>query len=706
VDGTINAALTLPTSVRRFSLTMHIIIAMPIEPLQGAEAAVRRQRALSSFELAKQALSDVGERIRAALAETWRAWLLLTDPATRQEGERIVLKAMEEGDSAVDYAQLAYTFGIPFDPKPLERHLDIRELAGGLSPIEMAARLALYRQTRTKVEVVEFLEKGRANLSAVMTSAGYNFLLVNALLNAGQLERAHEILCDNRNEFADDFDRIQDQIRARRGEDISKSVEDRFLATDEDVDLQLLCDALQESQDLDRLHRYSLELFRRQRNVRNAARLCDVLSRGDRHEEILALLNAADDLVAINDDLAAAKARSLFYLGQLTAAKGMSDRLRQSRDDAWARSLEVSLAVAMGRWDDFLDIINREWPYRQQGDPRHLLQLAQLAANIDQHRAMELTREAVRKASQDPEILASASSLAFRLGQDEEAVPWMTEACNLSPPDQGPVKAVGIRDLREILTASAGRTRGVEEALSAARIPIHLASSVWKIPLTKLIVIQPVDNEREKDPRHRTLVPLRHGARIIAQISSVSTVTADITSLLLLAELDLLSALQDRFTRVSIPWTTMEWLLNESQSCRFHQPSRVKVARKLRELIANNTLRACGPTEPPRRLVDEVGRELAELLHAAKLTHGRLVRSLPIHCLRSFMEQEANLDEYAPLVMTTLQFLKVLDADGVVDHQSSERARRLLAAIDEREPLGPDDLGSGPIKVLADRGIS
>ncbi len=231
VDGAINAALTLPAAARRFALTMHII-AMPIEPLQGAEAAARRQRALRSFASAKQALSSVGERIRAALAETWRAWLLLTDPSTRQEGERIVIQAMRDGETAVDYAQLAYTFRIPFDPAPFERHLNIRELAGGLSPVETAAKLVLYRQTRTKAEVVEFLEKGRASLSSVMTPAGYNFLLANALLNAGQLERAQEILHDNWDEFGDDFDRIQDQIRARHGEDISRSVEDRFLATD------------------------------------------------------------------------------------------------------------------------------------------------------------------------------------------------------------------------------------------------------------------------------------------------------------------------------------------------------------------------------------------------------------------------------------------------------------------------------------------
>jgi hypothetical protein len=156
VEGVINAGLTLPASIRRYALTMQII-EQKVETLQDAEVAARHRRALRCFELAKQLLGGLGEKIRAAGAETWRTWLLLTEPSSRQEGERIVIDAMREGATAIDYAQLAYTFGIPFDSAPLERHLAIRELAGGLSPTEVAAKLALYRHTRSKAQVVSFL---------------------------------------------------------------------------------------------------------------------------------------------------------------------------------------------------------------------------------------------------------------------------------------------------------------------------------------------------------------------------------------------------------------------------------------------------------------------------------------------------------------------------------------------------------------------
>ena len=141
--------------------------------------------------------------------------------------------------------------------------------------------------------------------------------------------------------------------------------------------------------------------------------------------------------------------------------------------------------------------------------------------------------------------------------------------------------------------------------------------------MTRLLVSQARDNERERDPRQRTVIPVRHGVRGFLDVSPVRTVAADITSLLLLTELDLLPILEKRFDRLAIPWSTMELLLIESQSCRFHQPSRIAGAKKLRELIIDHTLRTfVSSGEPPSQLVQEVGPDLAELLHTASSLGG------------------------------------------------------------------------------------
>lgn len=697
VEGVINAALTLPVGIRRFALTMQVI-ERPVETLQGAEIAVRHRRALRSFELAKESLRELGEKTRAAGAETWRTWLLLTEPSSRQDGERLVVEAMREGATAVDYAQLAYTFGIDFDPAALERHLTIRELAGGLSPPEVGAKLALYRHTQSKAEVVSFLEQERANLNSVVTPAGHSFLLFTALVDAGQLERAERILSDNRDVFAEDFERLKDHIRLRRGEDVLTSFQDRFLETGDDVDLITLCDNLLNGNDLDKLHRYSLELFGRQRNRRNAHRVCDALLRSERHQELIDFLATADDLVGIDDELASVKAWSLFQTGNLVEAKLINDRLRSARHSANDGRLEVSLAVAMGTWEKFSDIVAREWAERDNREPRYLLQLAQLAADVDKDRAVELTREATRRAPDSAQVLAGASILSYRLGQDDEAMAWTAEAARLSSPENGPVKTGGLRDVVRIAMAAAVATRGVQEFFSAARSPLHTTAALWKIPMTQLLVTQARNNERERDPRRRTVIPVRHGARLILDMSRVQAITADVTSLVLLAELDLLPLVDKRFERVAIPWSTMELLLIESHGCRFHQPSRIARAKKLRELVVDNTLRTVVLSgDPPSQLVKEVGADLAELLHAAKRSGGRVVRSLPIHRIQTFMEEEANLGEHAPLVMTMVQFVDFLESDAVLDHQAGDRARRMLAPLEQQKPLGTNEASNGPL---------
>ena len=450
VEGVLNAALTLPIWARRFALTAQIVD-QPVEPLQGAEIAGWHRRALRSFEIAKQGLGEVGEKARAAAAEVWRAWLLLTDPSRRAEGERIVVDAMREGASAVDFAQLAHIFGIAFDPAPLERYLKIRELAGGLSPPEVGAKLALCRDTRSKAEVVSFIEQERGNLGSFLTAAGYWFLLVAALIDAGQLERAEQTLIANRGAFGEDFDRLRDQIRRQRGEEVLTSFEERFLKTDADVDLIMLCDDLLRSDDLDKVRRYSLELFRRQRNRHNAHRVCDVLSRMYRYHDLVEFLGTAEDLVAMDDDLASLKAWGLFHIGRLVEAKSINDRLQKTRHSRNDAGLELNLAVAMGTWEDFTRILARGWAERDDRDPRHLLQLAKLATDVDKDRAIELAREVARREPGNPEILVAAADLAYRVGRDEEAMPWIAEAARLSTPETGPVKTGRVRDAPSIL---------------------------------------------------------------------------------------------------------------------------------------------------------------------------------------------------------------------------------------------------------------
>ena len=85
-------------------------------------------------------------------------------------------------------------------------------------------------------------------------------------------------------------------------------------------------------------------------------------------------------------------------------------------------------------------------------------------------------------------------------------------------------------------------------------------------------------------------------------------------------------------------------LLNESRRVRFHQPSRIKDAEHLRELIEKGQLKLAKITaKPPEWLVAEVGQDLAEMLEQARIENGRVVHPRPVYQLRTFLEKHAEL---------------------------------------------------------------
>ena len=115
------------------------------------------------------------------------------------------------------------------------------------------------------------------------------------------------------------------------------------------------------------------------------------------------------------------------------------------------------------------------------------------------------------------------------------------------------------------------------------------------------------------------------------------TVGLDITSLMVLGYLGLLKKTLTAFRRVVLAPETMTLLLNERRRVRFHQPSRVEEAEEMRALIDQGHLKMeQSLPKPPAWLVNEIGRDLAELLEAARMTGGRVVHPYPIFKLTHF----------------------------------------------------------------------
>jgi hypothetical protein len=314
------------------------------------------------------------------------------------------------------------------------------------------------------------------------------------------------------------------------------------------------------------------------------------------------------------------------------------------------------------------------------------MRLASLAAEADTtaSRAVELAKLAAGKASADPKILMGAYILAVQLGHETETeAAWVARASELSS-EGGPVWKVSTRTIvEEMMPKRRARGREIEQALLNGKIPLHVAAHEFNQPLSRFLIDIPHKNVDQHDGRKRTLVPLVSGARQTVQMHPEWAVGLDVTSLMVLGYLDLLKKTLTAFRRVVLAPETMIVLLNERRNVRFHQPSRVEEAEAVRALIDQEHLRMEQVlAKPPTWLVNEVGCDLAEILEAARTTGGRVVCPYPIFKLQTFMEREADLQDYAELVLSTKAFTSLLYAKGCIDSQTQEHAHYFLSMQD------------------------
>ncbi|HXM69980.1 MAG TPA: hypothetical protein VN970_02535, partial [Thermoanaerobaculia bacterium] len=367
--------------------------------------------------------------------------------------------------------------------------------------------------------------------------------------------------------------------------------------------------------------------------------------------------------------LQSTKAWALFQTGRLEEAERLNSQLLRQRSQAQDLDLDINLALASGRWERFATIVEREWPRRAAQPPETLIRLASLAAQegTSSDRAWELAKLTVEKGGADPHVIMSALSLMYRLGRDgqPEGAAWLSRALALSS-DSGPIQRLDLAAVvQEWLPAQREHSRTVEERWLRGEIPLHFAAAQLGAPLSHLLIALPRDNESLQDGRRRILLPIVSELRQPIPMQPEWAIGLDITSLLILAHLNLLDRVIAACAKIFLAPETLLVLLNEHHWVRFQQPARVAAAELLRRMLDEGQLReAEAPRGDIADLAAEVGNDLAQLLQAAKESGGTVVRHLPIYKLRSLMTEPAALGEYERLICSTVDLEQVLSRRG------------------------------------------
>jgi len=694
LSGVINSAMLLPIELREHAL-QNDLFHPAIRTMEGQEADTFRSRAYTWFSKAVELLAQVDLPERARIAQDALLWLRLTDTDSqiRSEARNEVQKGMTDPSRAVELIRLARFSEISFDPLPLKNHLTQRSRWGGLTGKEIVAEFFLSEVEMSPLERAEFIAKEEKRLSKEIQVAALVAFQVDGLIQGNQCTRARDLLESRKTDLAPgDYERLLANLTSREGGDPRKTLEGTYTKSKGLIDLHNLCGYLWHVGDWTSLRPFLSELFRRERTLENAQKLAMCMRRDSKSTdaEILEVLNVNDDLVAKSDDLKSAKAWALFATGRGSDAKHLNDQLVVKRKNRADLMLDMNLALQMGDWERFTAIIDREWKGRDDLDAEALMQLAALASEADNSadRALELARIAARKEPSNAKILLGAYALGFQLGREDKVDPeWLKRALELST-GAGPVWKVDLKTLaEEMVPAHRQRARKLEEDLLHGTIPIQAAAKGLNVPLAKVFVEIPKHNSELHDGRGRTVLPVVSGGRPAIDIQPTWRIALDTTSVMILWSLGLLGKAIESFAQIVLPPDIMVELLNERRRVLFHQPSLVAQAEEIRELIDLGLLKCTRElNETPVWLVEEVGRDLAELLLLAKEEDGRAVRPLPIPKLSSFMQKEADLKEYHDRVLSCTQFVRALHDSGQIDAVSYRRAQEYLSAHDKSPP--------------------
>ncbi|MBF0191612.1 MAG: hypothetical protein HQL99_10820 [Magnetococcales bacterium] len=701
ITGIINMAVFIPDRFRKDIEKLDLIpsSAPELEPLSMENLQQWKMKALSAFNKAKQIGEQLDEPLLRSRAQAWIAWLKLTDPLTRKDGEVMVIDAMTDGPTALEFIALARVFKIPIDTTPLSRHLKSLESLGHLKNDNRRAEIDLMRYRNNQNDLEIYLTINRNIILESIAPASYCWLLIDTLLQNEKFEQA-KIVFDEYSELFGDEDqgRLRDLIQAACGQDIKESLLLRYKRTWEDIDLHNLCFSLQQSGDYEKLRAYSAELCRRTPTPEHIWQHAECLFRLRDDYAIIDFLEKHAVLVGHDSELLNQKAWTCFFLGRMEDARNALEQKALLAPSPIDDGLRQELALHEGRWEELPTILVRVQRNRDHFRPSELIRFAHVTADHSPNDAIALLESLVANNPIDIIVLRDAGFLASRLGRDDIAMPWLARSQQLSTETDSLWQQYDLKETMELMINRSSQINEINRKWTMGEITIHQFCHWQNITLTAVLVQAAIANTEKIDPRHRSALSIRPGNRLLWQTASIKEVAVDITTLILLSSLDLIPAFFQRFETIYLPWSLMAQLLQEQTRLRYHQPSQIKNAKRIVKLVEDQkaVVPICTET-PPEWLVREVGNEDAELFTIAKSTNGRMVHPLPVRKLLEFDGKSSDLGEYADALLTLRQMVSWMRQAGLLDSTTIDKAEHYVHGVDTGEPLGADYDGMAPL---------
>lgn len=705
---------TVPIDFRSIILKQLPLEAKEFPLASDSSSMISRRIAQKLFCDAASVSRKLGLYNIANTEDDFALWLDLKDVQNFERGMSNLEAKLRNQTTVLRLVPLGINYGIKLDLEAIHNEIE-RQIAlnGGITQDTAIARLGLMLAQATPIDAAHYINKYYDELSPYIDRKTMQILRIEFFSRGNLVEKAKECLHELLNEGISEIEesRLRRIIAEAEGADPLETRKAQFKKSNSLTDLKVLIDELEERNDLDGLCSYGEILFNRTRSIPDAELVAKSLNNANKSEQLIIFLRNNSDILSQSKILRLINAWALFREGLFLEARSKLVELTECKDDKYYRSLDVNINLAIGDWNSISNIISQEYTNRDNRSAYDLIETAKLATTISPLQAKDLILSAVAKANNDPVIFTAAYFLATSAGWEDNinVSQWLQKAAKLSRHD-GPIQRMTLKDIYDLKPDWDRRQSETWNLLSRGDISMCMAAQSINRSLIFLTLFPALTNITERDPRKRNIIPVYSGVRQPSLIDLKSmTISLDAASILTFGFLNILDKVIDTAKEVHLPHSTLLWLFKEKQKSTFHQPSRIKDAYTLQNLLATGKLERLTQTIPANSdLSMLVGDNLSILISEAKNIDpvpGIVIRPYPVHRVSSFMEEEVDLTEYQAVLSSCLSVVRKLRDNGQITADEEKRATSYLQLHEEPWPNEPE-IKDGTVIYLDDVTVS
>lgn len=706
-------------AINHLAAMIHLVSAVPHElrtvvlyqvpfyaaafPLAADKGAIEARRKAAHFFInATDGALGLNLCNAAKIFEEYELWLGLKDPSQSEQTKQRIIEKLRDSKSSLRLVRLGLQFGIKFDLELVEKEIE-RQIAlnGGITQDAAIARFALAFTQKKPEDVANYIARHFDALAKHFDKKSMQVLQIEMLLKAGMPEKAKEyfdILLKEGLAEAEESN-LRRIIDENNDCNPIEKCKEQFMKTDTLSDLMILVEELEANGELTDLCEYSERAFVRTRSLPDGERLATALSKAQEYERLVQFCRSNTELLLQSKSLHMLYCWALYYEGSLLESR--TELSKQTDDDnPNYRALQVNLGIALGDWNSITAYVAKEYAEKEKRCAQELMGAAQLAHYLGSPYAKELTYAAAAKSNNNADILASAYFLASNAGWEICATvsQWLSKAAELSG-DNGPLQKKSLKDILDMKPDWDNRVSETLQLLTRGDLPMFLAGESLNRSLIHMMLFPALANQTESDPRRREIIPAYSGNRHSTPLKTLGIVAMDSTVLITMSLLKLLDIALDACETIYIPHSTLRWLFEEKQKASFHQPSRIKDARRLQHLLAIGTIEKLIPNAvPDSELSAQVGDELALLIaEASKANEGDsinnakciVVRPYPVYRISSLMTETADLERYANMLSSCQAIVDKMRGKGHLTIEEAKKARDYLHIHEKQWPNQP-----------------